>query len=391
MPARAYPADTFAVVGPRVGARGVEARRRRRRQEAKPERLRARHAGREGHDRLEATPDDRQTKQDAHDRVRRATLPGTDVTAARVAGQSRVLFVPASVLGVGPQARGRLPEPGRVRGPPARCRAHRDRCAGAAGSCRSRSEGIWWMAAADLGPRRRRGGGPSGRRSLTRLRVSEFIHARRGPAGARPEPAALPRHAHGREGHGDRRRLRLDALGRQLDLRAPGGQVFTRRDRDIVEELSKEAEAFRDRGCVAFDRGDVDRRSRGRSATTSVRPRAEGRRAGAPAASRCSPASADDVLSAILDLKSRAFVDEAEAQVLAPATATVGRQDRPRTRSPGRSSFHPRAGSARDASRDGPGAFAVRGTPPTELEAAFQKAATPPTPLRRRSPDEAGP
>ena len=66
--------------------------------------------------------------------------------------------------------------------------------------------------------------------------------------------------------------------------RSDGNSLYARRDgqvltvdRDIVDELSKEAEAFRSRTLLGFRRGDVVGR-RGRLPEGQLRPRAEGRR-----------------------------------------------------------------------------------------------------------------
>jgi hypothetical protein len=149
-------------------------------------------------------------------------------------------------------------------------------------------------------------------------------------------------------------------------------------DRDIVDELSKEAEPFRSTTLISFDRGDVaavDARI-GESAYVLTHESGGWASAGRPVLA----AAADDVLQTLADIRSRAFVDEAAAKTLPPATATVAIKTRTKTSPAWTVAFHPRATDAVARVSGRPGGFAVARDTVDGLQAALQKAVTAPTP-----------
>ena len=115
----------------------------------------------------------------------------------------------------------RLPEPGRLRRPLRRRQPHRNRPRAAGRLVLSRRDGAWWLSEpladlADAGEADRLAG------QLTGLRVVEFLPGRAGPRRPLAPAAPLSRQPDGGEGRRDVGRLRRDALGRQLGLRAAG-------------------------------------------------------------------------------------------------------------------------------------------------------------------------
>ena len=156
------------------------------------------------------------------------------------------------------------------------------------------------------------------------------------------------------------------------------GQVFTV-ERDILDELSREAEAFRARALLGVSRGDATA-VEGAFGTASYS--LEQKDGGWSSGGRpVLAASADDLLGALLDLKAGDFVDEAATKALAPATATI--TIRVRSGEPWTIALHPGAAgvTARVSSR--PGGFLVAGDTAQKLESAFRKAVTEPTPSKK--------
>jgi hypothetical protein len=169
--------------------------------------------------------------------------------------------------------------------------------------------------------------------------------------------------------------------------RADGNSIYARRegqvvtvDGEIVEELSREAEAYRSTSAVAFNRGDVTAVEASFPGSTFAVTRKDGgwTSQGKPVLA----GSADDLLSAILDLKSKAFLEDGEAKSLpAPvATITVRVKTGEKVGAPWTITIHPRTGAyaARVSSR--PGALLLDKDAATTLENAFKKAVLEPTP-----------
>ena len=152
-------------------------------------------------------------------------------------------------------------------------------------------------------------------------------------------------------------------------------------DRDIVDELSKEAVAFRSSQLLALNRSEVTalEGSFGESVFALGQKdggwTSQGRPILAPAA--------DDVLTAILDLKSKSFLDEGETKALAAPVATVS--VRTAIGTPWTVSLHPRTGEMVARVSPRPGGFLLDRDAPSKLEAAFRKAVTAPTPAAKRA------
>jgi hypothetical protein len=164
------------------------------------------------------------------------------------------------------------------------------------------------------------------------------------------------------------------------------GQVLTV-DRDIVDELSKEAEAFRSKTLLGFNRADV-------VGIEAAFPKASYqltlKDGGWSSGSKPVLAgTAEDLLTALLDVKLRDFLDETQSKglPLPIATVTVRSKGSPNWTL----SLYPRDGQLVARATPRPNAFAVDRDTPDKLEAAFRKivaAATPaaaaPTPTRKR-------
>jgi hypothetical protein len=301
-------------------------------------------------------------------------VPGTDMAAARLEGSAHVMFVPASVL-TG------------VRKPVDVFRSH-DVLGGFTGDVTrieilrgrgrltlQKKDGTWWMTdpisdlASPAETDRLVG-------QLTGIRAKEFLHGNGDLASMGLNPPLY--------------RVTLTA-GKEAPVsvdfgatRAEGNSIYARRegqvmavDGEIAEELSKEAEAYRSTSAVAFNRGDVTAVEASFPSSTYALTQKDGgwTSQGHPVLA----ASADDLLSAILDLKSKAFLEDAEAKSLAAATATI--TVRMKAGAPWTITLHPRTGAfaARVSSR--PGALLLDKDAPATLEAAFKKAVQEPTPV----------
>jgi hypothetical protein len=164
--------------------------------------------------------------------------------------------------------------------------------------------------------------------------------------------------------------------------RSDGNAVYARRENQvftvassIVEDLSREAEAFRETHLVHFDRGtatQLDGVFAGGSFSL-VRKDGGWNLAGRPLLAP----SVDDLLTAILDIKSKAFADEALAASLAVRQAAATVTVKLSAGDPWTVKLYPGGVEARATVSGRPGAFLVAGEPVTPLEAAFKKAAAP--------------
>ncbi len=306
-------------------------------------------------------------------------VPGTDVVAARVEGTQKVLFVPSAVLASLKKNADDF-EGRDVFGGAAADVARLEILRGRGRLAFGRKDGSWWLAEpfADLAD-----GAEVDRfvGSLTGLRVREFIHGAQDLAGIGLNPPLF-------------RVSVVDGKAATVAVdfgatRADGNTVYARRDgqvltveRDIVDELSKEAEAFRSRALAAFPRGDVT----GLEASFPKGAFALAQKDGGWTADGrpVMAAAGDDAVGAILDLRSKSFVDAAEVAALPPAASTV--TVRMKAGAPWVLTFHPRSGDmfARVSGR--PGAFLVDADAPEKVEAAMRKAATPPAPAKTAKP-----
>lgn len=300
-------------------------------------------------------------------------VPGTDMSAARLEGSQHVMFVPTSVVtgvkkplddfrskdvlaGISPDVtkieilRGR----GRV--------------------ALAKKDGVWWMTEplADLASPAETDRLVS---RLTGMRAKDFLHGNEDLAsmGLNP-PLYRVTIAAGKEAPASVDFGATRADGNSMYARREG-QIMTV-DGEVAEELSKEAEAYRSTAAVAFNRGDVTAIEASFPDGTFALAQKDGgwTSQGRPLLA----ASADDLLSAILDLKGKSFVEEAEAKSLPAATATI--TVRLKAGAPWTITLHPRSGAlaARVSSR--PGALILDKDTATTLETAFKKAVVVPTP-----------
>jgi hypothetical protein len=241
----------------------------------------------------------------------------------------------------------------------------------------SRKDGVWWLAQpfsdlANADEVQRLTG------DLTALRVLDFVSA-----AERQNLAALglapPLY----------RVTAADSKGAATVIefgatRSDGNSVYARRNGQVftvptatVEELSKEAIAFREPRLVRFERSAATEAGATFPHEAFAFSRKDG---GWLSAGRSIPAaSADDVLTAILDLKSRSFLEEEDAAGLRSgqpfATVTVKTSGAPWV-----VSLYPRRGDTDAVVSGRPGGFLVTGDAVATLQAAFRKAATAPAP-----------
>ncbi len=241
-------------------------------------------------------------------------IPGTDVTAARVAGAPGILFVPASVAASVRKSAdefkskevfvGSGMDVGRI-----------DVTRGRGSLALAKKNGVWWLEQplSDLADRdvvERLAG------DLSSLRVTEFVSGT--PAADLAALGLAPPVF---------RVTITDAKAAKhvLDLgstRSDGNSVYASRQGQVftvgnalLEELSKEAVSFRDKRLVRFERNEVTgveaRVSRTRH--SFVRTQADWSVDGRALLA----STADDLLTAIADVESISFLDGAEKEAVA--------------------------------------------------------------------------
>lgn len=306
-------------------------------------------------------------------------IPGTDITAARLEGQSKVLFVPSSALAA-------------VKKPADDFRS-RDVFGGLSSDVSrveilrgrgrlvlTRRDGAWWLSEptadlADAGESDRLVG------QLTGLRATEFVRSGEGLAALSLSPPVYRVSLTGEKGA-------VTAVDFGA-TRSDGNSVYARRDgqvllvdRDIVDELSKESEPFRSTSLVAFNRGDVTavEADLGKDKHALRQESGGWTSEGRPVLA----SAADDVLNAVASIKSRSFVDDAQAKALPPPTATV--IVRTKTGPAWTIALHPRSDDVVATVSARPGGFVVDGGVAGNIAAAFVKAITPPTPSPTKKP-----
>ena len=305
-----------------------------------------------------------------------SAIPGTDVVAARVEGTQKVLFVPAPLLAALKKKADDFESREVFEGAPADI-ARIEILRGRGRLVFARRQGVWWLAEpisdlADAGEVDRLAA------SLLRLRVKDFVHGAQDLAAIGLNPALFRVSITGAKGAVtavDFGATRSD--GNTIYARRDG-QVFTL-ERDVLEELSREAEAFRARALLGFSRGDATGIEAAFGKTRYALEQKDGGWSsnGRPVLA----AAADDALGTLLDLKSNDFVDEAAVQALAPATATV--TARMRSAAPWTLALHPSAAGVIATVSGRPGGFLVAGDTAQKLESAFRKAVTEPTPSKK--------
>jgi len=301
-------------------------------------------------------------------------IPGTDLTAARQAGSSQILFVPSSLAAAVRKGADDFRSKDVFGGNSADV-AGIEVVRGRGKLRLARKQGIWWIEEpiADLADRDvtdRLAG------DLSSLRVTEFLS--KSVAG---DPSALGlappvfrvtlTDAKGAKNTLDIGSTRTDGNAVYASRQ---GQVFTIGN-SIIEDLSKEATAFRDRRLVRFERGEVAGID---TADGSKRHSFARKQAGWSLDGRTLLASAaDDLMTAILDVESKSILDDADAASLAgrPADWTL---DVRMSAGPGWSvKLVPFRGDFAVTVSRRPGAFTISRESADRLRSAIEKAAAP--------------
>lgn len=308
-----------------------------------------------------------------------AAIPGTDVVAARVTGTQKILFVPASVV-TGLKKNVDDFESRELFGGAASEASKVEILRGRGKLALVRKDQAWWLAEplSDLAD-----GGEVDRlvAALSGLRAKEFVRGAQDLAAIGLSPPQYRVSLTGQKGAVtavDFGATRAD--GNTVYARGEG-QVLTV-DRDIVDDLSKEADAFRSRILLGFHRGDVVSIESAFPKESYVLTQKDG---GWSAGTRPVLAgSADDVLTALLDLRVRDFLDETQAKglPLPVATVTVRSKGAPNWTL----SLHSREGRMLARATPRPNGFVVDRDVPEKLEAAFRKAVAPAPPLPTAGP-----
>ncbi|HEY6049869.1 MAG TPA: DUF4340 domain-containing protein, partial [Thermoanaerobaculia bacterium] len=302
-------------------------------------------------------------------------IPGTDASAARVTGGSTVIFVP-STLAVAVRKK-------------ADDFKSRDVFGGAGGEVGAldiergrgrvslgKRKGVWWLSqpVTDLAD------GDFAQRlvdELTGLKAVDFVsgvdRANLATLGLAP-PLYRATLASGQG---------KSALSTAVEFgatRSDGNTVYARREgqvftvsSSIVEDLSKEAVAFREPRLVRFDRANV---SGVDGAFGAEKFSIERKDAGWVAGGKPVPASiADDLMSAVLDIKSRNFLEEGAAGALKARPSTGSLTIRLAGNDQWTVSLYPVRADTQALVSGRPGAFWVSGDPSRTLLAQFRKAA----------------
>jgi hypothetical protein len=302
-------------------------------------------------------------------------IPGTDVTAARVAGEPGILFVPASVAATVRKGADDFKSKD-VFGGASLDPTGIDVARGRGRLVLAKKNGIWWIEQpiSDLADRDvadRLAG------DLSSLRVTEFVP--KAQAADLPSLGLSPPlfRVTVTDSKGSKNALDLGST------RSDGNSVYASRQGQVftvgnstVEDLSKEATAFRDKRLVRFERGDVGGIE---TAIGPVRHSFARKQAGWSIDGRALLASAaDDFMTVILDVESKSFLDDAAVQAHAerPADWTI---DLKMARGPGWTvKLFPFRGEFAATVSGRPGAFAVAKDAADRLREAIEKAAAPP-------------
>ena len=313
-------------------------------------------------------------------------IPGTDVTAARVAGAPGVFFVPATVAASVRKAADEWKSKD-VFGaaPPDVVRLEVARGRGTLAL--AKKDGVWWLEqpASDLADRdavERLTG------DLSSLRVTEFLPRSQATdlASLGLSPPAF------RVTITDAKAARhvLDLGSTRSDgnsaYAARQGQVFTVGNA-ILEELSKEAVGFRDKRLVRFERSGVsgvDARF-GATRRSFVRREAGWSIEGRPILA----SAADDLLTAISDAESTGFLEETVGRALSARAPEAEITVRLASGPPWKIAFYPHSAELAASVSGRPGAFGVTRETANRLRTAVDKAATtPPAPTPARTPSK---
>jgi hypothetical protein len=303
-------------------------------------------------------------------------IPGTDATAARVAGSDAVLFVPTALASAVKKGADEF-KSREVFGSPASDTARLDVDRGRGSLSFAKKDGIWWIRQplsdlAENDPVEKLVG------ALTALRVLEFVPS---PPGTGLASLGLaPPFIHV---------VLADAKGPGVTVdfgasRSDGNSIYARRESQVftvgstvVEDLSREAEAFREPRLLRFDRGSVSQVDGAFGRSSFSLARSEGGWSLGGRAVTAPPV--DDLLSALLDLKSKSFLDDTAARTLAslePAATVTVKLSAGAEPAPWILRFYPRGAEAQATVTGRPGAFLLATDPVSALQATFQKAAT---------------
>ena len=298
-------------------------------------------------------------------------VPGTDLVSARLAGTQKVLFVPSAVLtSVKKNTEDFLSKD--VFGEAASELSKIEILRGRGKLTLARKNGAWWLAEpmsdlADAQEADRLAG------QLAALRAREFVRGGVDLAAQGLNPPLF--HVAVTDSKGVVSAVDFGAT------RSDGNAVYALRDgqvlvvdREIVDDLSKEAVAFRTNRLVDFNRADVTSLDGTFGKTVIALTQKDG---GWSAGGHAILAGAgDDVVSAILDAQSKGYLDEADAKALTSPTATV--TVKTKAPPPWVVTLYARDGGAAAKVSGRPGAFAVDPALAGTLEAAFQRATSPP-------------
>ena len=300
-------------------------------------------------------------------------IPGTDATAARVAGSSSVIFVP-STLAVAVRKKTDDFKSRDVFGGTAGEITGLDIDRGRGRVSLGRKKGVWWLSqpVTDLAD------GEFAQRlvdELTGLKAVEFVSGddRANLATLGLAPPLYRAVLTSGQGKG--------VVSTAVDLgatRSDGNTVYARRETQvftvsssIVEDLSKEAEAFREPRLVRFDRANVSAIEGTFGAEKfSIQRKDAG---WVSAAKAVSATTADDLMSAILDLKSRNFLEEGAAAALKARPVAASFTVRLAGADAWTVSLYPARTDTQALVSGRPGAFFVPGDPTRTLLAQFQK------------------
>jgi hypothetical protein len=303
-------------------------------------------------------------------------IPGTEATAARAAGTAVVFFVPTTLSLAVRKAPDEFKSKEVFSGS-ASDAARLDVDRGRGRLSLAKKDGAWWLRqpltdlAESAAVEKLIG-------ALTALRALEFLPSPQGQGLASFGLAPALFHV-----------VLADAKGPGTSVdfgstRSDGNSVYARRENQVftvastvAEDLSREAEAYREPHLVRFDRGAVTQLDGTFVHANFSIARKDGgwSLAGRP----LTAPTVDDLLTALLDVKSKAFVDEAAAQALASRQAAATVTVKLSAGEPWTIRLYPRATEAQATVGARPGAFLVADNPVLSLEAAFQKATAPPT------------
>ena len=301
-----------------------------------------------------------------------AAVPGTDVVAARVTGTQKILFVPSSVA-TGLKKSTDDFESREVFGALASEVTKLEVLRGRGKLAFARRDHAWWLSdpVSDLAD------GTEADRfvgTLSGLRAKDFVHGAQDLAAIGLNPPLY--------------RVSLTGVPKtpptSVDFgatRSDGNTVYALRegqvltvDRDIVDDLSKEAEAFRSRTLLGFNRADIVGVEAAFPKASYVLAQKDG---GWSSGSKPVLAgTAEDLLTALLDVKVRDFLDETQSKglPLPVATVTVRSKGSPNWTL----SLYPRGNQLVARATPRPNAFVVDHDTGEKLEAAFKKAVSAP-------------